>query len=327
MSGHAMQAVVQDEFGSADVLRVDTVPVPAPAPGEVLVEVHAAGVTRAVWHYMTGTPLIARTVFGFRTPKRRVVGLDLSGVVAELGSGVTAFQVGDEVHGIGIGAFAEYAIAPAAKLVAKPARLTHEQAAIVPISGITALQALRDSAQVVAGQHVLVVGASGGVGTFAVQVAKALGATVTGVCSAAKVDLVRDLGADHVVDYTREEVTDGDGRFDAILDCGGRTPVRRLRRILAPGGTLVIVGGEGGNRLTGGIGRQLVRSMFSRSVDMLISKELAADVEALDDLIARDEVTPSLGGVHELADAASAIAELEAGRVRGLLAVRVRASS
>nr|MDQ5819414.1 NAD(P)-dependent alcohol dehydrogenase [Actinomycetota bacterium] len=240
-----MKAIVQDKYGSPDVLELRDIDKPEIADEEVLVRVHAAGVGRDVWHVMTGLPYPIRLAgYGLRAPKNPVIGSDVAGVVEAVGKNVTRFQPGDEVFGIGKGSYAEYAGAPEDKLAPKPANLTFEQAAVVTISGLTALQGLRDNGRVEPGQEVLIIGASGGVGTFAVQIAKAFGAQVTGVCSTTKVDMVRSIGADHVIDYTREDFAEGEQRYDLILDIGGNSSLSRLRRALTPQGTLVITGGE-----------------------------------------------------------------------------------
>ena len=233
-----MEAMLQDIYGPPDVLHLGEAEKPDPAPNEVLVQVRAAGVDRGTVHLMRGEPYLLRVLgFGFRGPKHPVPGKDVAGTVVQVGSDVTEFDVGDEVFGIADGSFAEYAVARADKLVHKPAGLTFEQAAVVPISATTAMQGLRDVGRMEAGQRVLIIGASGGVGTYAVQIAKALGATVTGVCSTAKLDLVRSVGADEVIDYTHEDFADGPTRFDLILDIGGNSHISRLRRALAPKGT------------------------------------------------------------------------------------------
>jgi NADPH:quinone reductase-like Zn-dependent oxidoreductase len=256
-----MKAVVQDVYGPPEILELREVAIPVPAADQVLVRVHAAGVDRGVAHLVTGLPYPLRLAgYGLRRPKAAVPGMDLAGRVEAVGPDVTGFRTGDEVFGIGTGTFAEYACAPAAKLAHKPADLTFVQAAAIAISGLTALQAARDHGRVAAGQAVLILGASGGVGTFAVQVAKAFGAEVTGVCSTAKVDLVRSIGADHVVDYTREDVTRLGRRYDVVLDIGGNTSLSRLRRVLTPRGRLVIVGGE---RTDGGWAARIAN--FARS--------------------------------------------------------------
>jgi NADPH:quinone reductase-like Zn-dependent oxidoreductase len=265
--------------------------------------------------------------FGFRRPKNGVAGLDVAGTVAAVGADVTRFQIDDEVFGISRGSFAEFAVAREDKLARKPAGLGFEQAAVVPISGGTAIQGLRDSGHIEAGQKVLIIGASGGVGTYAVQLAKALGAEVTGVCSTAKLDLVRSIGADHVVDYSREDFADGVHRYDLILDIGGNTRLSKLRRALAPQGTLVIVGGEEGGSWTGGFGRQLravALSPFVRQrLTMLASKEHHTHVEAVSPFIEAGQVTPVIDRTYPLAEVPDAMRHLEAGQARGKIAVTV----
>ncbi len=253
-----MKAIVRDRYGSADVLRLRDVELPEVGDEEVLVRVRAAGLDRGAWHIMAGLPYLLRLAgYGLRTPKVAGLGSELAGVVEAVGANVTALAPGEAVFGTCSASFAEYASTEPDKLARMPANLSFEQAAAVPVSAVTALQALRDRGRVRPGQRVLVIGASGGVGTFAVQIAKALGADVTGVSSAEKVDLVRSLGADHVIDYTRTDITDDGKRYDVVLDIGGNRPLSQLRRVLTGDGTLVIVGGEGGGRWTGGIHRQL----------------------------------------------------------------------
>jgi len=322
-----MRAIVQDTYGDADVWRAAQIAQPEIAEREVLVKVHAAGLDRGTWHLMTGLPYLGRLAFGFRRPKKPVPGLDLAGTVVSIGSSVTRFEVGDPVFGIGRGSFAEYAAAREDKLARKPANLTFEQAAVVPVSGLTAIQSLRDAGRVEAGQRVLIIGASGGVGTYAVQLAKAFGADATGVCSTSKTDLVRSLGADHVIDYTRDDFADGTQRYDLVLDIGGNSPLSRLRRALTPRGTLVIVGGEGGGKLTGGIDRQLralALSLFVRQrLTMVVSKEHYADLERLTELIEAGAVTPSIDRTYPLEQAADAMRHLDAGRARGKVAITI----
>src|SRR6478735_6505507 len=232
-----MQAIVQDRYGSAEVFRSVQIGRPQIAEDEVLLRVHAAGLDRGTWHLMTGTPYLMRIMgFGFRGPKNRVPGIDVAGTVAGVGSAVTKFQVGDEVFGMSRGSFAEYAAAREDKLARKPASASFEQAATVGISGGTALQAL-EAGRVQPGQRVLIIGASGGVGSYAVQLAKAAGAEVTGVCSTEKLSLVAGLGADHVIDYTRADFADGVHHYDLIIDIAGNSPLSRLRRALTPAGT------------------------------------------------------------------------------------------
>ncbi len=322
-----MRAIVQDAYGSADVLRLAEIDKPDTAPNELLVKVRAAGMDRGTWHSMTGRPYLMRIMgFGFRRPKNLVAGLDVAGTVVAVGSDVTRFQAGDEVFGISRGSFAEYAAVREDKLAHKPAGLSFEQAAVVPISGGTAIQGLR-AGRIEAGQKVLIIGASGGVGTYAVQLAKALGAEVTGVCSTGKVDLVSSIGADHVIDYTREDFADGDQRYDLILDIGGNSRLSRLRRALAPKGTLVIVGGEEGGKWTGGFGRQmraLGLSLFvGQRLTMLASKEHHTHIEAVSRFIEAGQVTPIVDRTYPLAEVPDAMRHLEAGQARGKIAVAI----
>ena len=323
-----MRAILQDAYGSTEVLRFAEVDRPEIAAHEVLISVAAAGMDRGTWHSMAGKPYLMRIMgFGFRGPKNRVPGLDVAGTVVTVGSEVTRFEPGDEVFGMSRGSFAEYAAAREDKLAHKPASLTFEQAAVVPISGGTALQALRDSGRIEAGQKVLIIGASGGVGTYAVQLAKAFGAEVTGVCSTGKVDLVRSIGADYVIDYTKDDYLDGANRYDLILDIGGNNSLSRLRRALTPKGTLVIVGGEEGGNVTGGFGRQiraLVLSLFvGQRLTMLASKERHTDMEALSPLLENGQVTPVIDRTYTLADVPDAMAHLEAGHARGKIAITI----
>jgi NADPH:quinone reductase-like Zn-dependent oxidoreductase len=323
-----MQAIVQHGYGSTDVLRVQETSVPEIMDNEVLVRVHAAGLDRGTWHMMAGRPYLLRIIgFGFRRPKNAVPGIDVAGTVAAIGSAVTRFAVGDEVFGMSRGSFAEYAAAREDKLARKPGNLSYEQAAVVPISAGTALQALSDVGRIEPGQEVLIIGASGGVGSYAVQLAKAFGAEVTGVCSAEKVDLVRTLGSDHVIDYNRDDFADGSRRYDLILDIGGNSALSRLRRALKPGGTAVIVGGEEGGNWTGGFGRTLrapVLSLFVRQrLAMLASKERASDLERLIPLIEAGKVTPSIDRTYSLDRVQEAMRHLEAGKARGKVAIRI----
>ncbi len=327
-----MKAIVQDEYGSADVLRLRDIERPQVGEGEVLVQVHAAGLDPGVWHLMTGRPYLVRLMgFGLWRPKDRVAGQDVAGRVAAVGAGVTRLRPGDEVFGTCSGAFAEYARGREDALAPKPANLTFEQAAVVPTSAATALQALRDTAGVEAGQTVLVIGAGGGVGTFAVQIARALGAEVTGVCSAGKTDLVRTLGAHHVIDYTHEDLADGRRRYDVILDTAGNRPLSHLRRALAPTGTLVIIGGEGGGAWLGGTDRQFRASLLSLLVPQtfgsLFSTVGTADLERLRELIEAGKVVPVIGRTCPLSRVPDALRQLEAGHARGKVAIAVRAEA
>ena len=323
-----MKAIVQDTYGSTDVLQFRVVDRPEIADDEVLVRVHAAGVDRGVWHLMTGLPYPIRLAgYGVRAPKNGVPGMDVAGQVEAVGKDVTRFQPGDEVFGIGKGAFAEYARAPENKLAPKPANLTFEQAAVVAISGLTALQGLRDHGRVQPGQKVLIIGASGGVGTYAVQLAKAFGAQVTGVCSTTKVDMVRSLGADHVIDYTRDDFADRGQRYDLILDIGGNSSLARLRRVLTPRGKLVIVGGETGGRWLGGTDRQiralLLSPFVSQKMGTFISRENHEDMLVLKELIEAGKVTPAIDRTYPLTEAPQAIEYLQQGHARGKVLITV----
>ncbi len=320
-----MKAIVQRSYGGAETLELGEAPVPAPGTGEVLVRVRAAGIDRGTCHLMTGLPLVGRVAFGLRAPRAMNPGHALAGVVEAVGAGVTQCTVGDEVFGVGRSALADYSVARQDQLAPKPPRLSFEEAATLPVSGQTALQAVRDVGRIEAGQSVLVVGASGGVGSYAVQLAHALGAEVTGVCGPTKSDLVRALGATRVVDYTREDITDSGRQYDTILDIGGNRPVSQLRKALTPTGTLVIVGGEGGGRWLGGIQRQLGATMLSpwtrQRLTMFLASEGAATLEVLAGFVERSELVPVLERTFPLADTAKAVAHLEEGHARGKVVV------
>lgn len=323
-----MKAIVQDVYGSADELELRDVTRPVPAKGEVLIRVRAAGVDQGVWHLMTGLPFLIRLFgYGLRKPKVPVRGREVAGIVESVGAGVSRFRAGDEVYGTCEGSFAEYVCAKEDKVARKPANLTFEEAAAAPISGVTALQAVRDAGEVTVGQKVLIIGAGGGVGSFAVQLAKAFGAEVTGVCSTGKVGLVRSLGADAVIDYTKEDIASAGVRYDVILDTAGNRPLSILRRVLAAKGTLVLVGGEEGGKLTGGFERSLGApfvSLFSgQKFKGLVSKETYLDLEALASLIEAGSVKPALDKVFPLAEAPAAITYLREGRSRGKVVVKV----
>lgn len=327
-----MKAIVQDTYGSADVLELRQIDTPAVGDDDVLVRVHAAGCGPDVWHLMTGLPYLARPAIGFRRPKVAVRGWDVAGTVEMVGSNVTGFRPGDEVIGTAEGSFAELVITRPDKLVPKPANLTFEQAAAVPISGTTALRAVRDVGKVQPGETVLVIGAGGGVGSLAVQIAKAFGAVVTGVGSTLKVDLIRSLGADDVIDYTSEDFADGARHWDLIVDTAGRSPLSRLRRALARKGTLVIVGGDGGGRWTGGFFRGVFRaplvSLFvGQTLRGLSSKVKQEDLLALKELIEAGKVTPVIDRTYPLSEAPEAIRYLEAGHARGKIVITVVSTS
>jgi NADPH:quinone reductase-like Zn-dependent oxidoreductase len=324
-----MKAIVQDTYGSPDVLQLRDIDKPVAGEDDLLVRVHAAGVDPGVWHLMTGLPYLVRIMgFGLRKPKVRVRGRDVAGRVEAVGTNVTQFQPGDEVFGICEGSFAEYVCARPDKLAPKPANLTFEQAAAVPISALTALQALRDRGKVQPGQEVLIIGAAGGVGTFAVQIAKTFGADVTGVCSTTKVELVRSIGADHVIDYTREDFAAGVKLYDLILDTAGNRSLSHLRRALAPRGTLVIVGGEGGGRWLGGFDRQILRAptlspFVSQTLRPFISKERREDLVVLNELIEGGKVTPIIDKNYSLSAAPEAIRYLAKGHAQGKVVITV----
>jgi NADPH:quinone reductase-like Zn-dependent oxidoreductase len=325
-----MKAIVQDVYGSADVLELREVDRPSVGQDEVLVRVCAAGVDPGVWHLMTGEPYLVRAMgFGLRRPKVAVRGRDLAGVVETVGARVTRFRPGDEVYGTCEGgSFAEYASAPEQRLAPKPANVSFEQAAVTPISGVTALQGVRDCGRVQPGQQVMVIGAAGGVGSFAVQIAKAFGATVTGVCSTAKADLVRSLGADGVIDYTRDEVDRDGARYDIVIDTAGNRPLSLLRRAMTPHATLVLVGGEhGGGRVFGGFDRQfrapLVSMFVKQRLRGLIAKERAEDLQTLTGLIESGVITPVIDRTYALAEAPDAIRYLAEGHAAGKVVITV----
>lgn len=320
-----MKAVMQDAYGPPEVLRLRETDPPVIGDDELLIRVRAAGLDPGVWHLTTGLPYAGRLAFGLLGPKNPVRGLDLAGEVSAVGRHVTGFRPGDAVFGIGDGTFAEYARSRPDRLAPVPANLTLEQAAAVPVSGVTALRALRDSGRVTAGQRVLIIGAGGGVGTYAVQLAKAFGAWVTGVCSGAKAELVRSIGADEVIDYTREDVTDRPDRYDLVLDIAGNRTLARLRRILTPWGTLVLVGGEGGGRWLGGMDRLLRAGLlapFTRQrLTGLLAVVRAPDLQILRGLIEAGQVTPIIDRTYPLAEVPTAIRYLAEGRARGKVVI------
>ena len=326
--GPRMKAWVRSCYGSADVLELVEVERPVPANGEVLVRVHAAAINPLDWHYLTGTPYVMRLESGIGRPKSDRLGVDFGGTVAAVGPGVTRFKVGDAVFGSKWGAFAEYVVVREDRaLVSKPAELSFEQAAAVPVAGVTALQGLRDKGGIRAGQKVLVNGASGGVGTFAVQIASAFGAEVTGVASSRNVELVRSLGARHAIDYTREDFTRGEQRYDVILDNVGNHPLRQVRRVLAPGGVHVVVGGPKDNRWVGPLPNfakaPLVSAFSSESTVVLLSSMQRKDLEELRDLMEAGKVTPVIDRRYTLQQLPDAIRYLETKRARGKVVITV----
>ena len=332
-----MKAVTQHEYGSADVLRLEQVPTPSPADGQVLVRVHAAAICKGDVHLMTGKPYLVRLMFGVRRPKNLVIGQEVAGTVVALGPGVTAFRVGDAVFGqVGTGALAEYVCAPADKLAPKPARLSFEQAAAVADSAITALQALRDIGEVKAGNRVLINGASGGVGTFAVQIAKALGAQVTAVCSTRHVETVRGIGADHVIDYTSQDFAapsepTPSPRFDVLLDLVGNRSLADCKRVLEPTGILVSCTGSPGGNWLGPITWLLklwaVDKGSSQSLRTFLVQIRNEDLRALAALVDAGQVTPVIERVFPFESAAEALRHVAAGHAQGKTVVAVHDSS
>ncbi|WP_245953749.1 NAD(P)-dependent alcohol dehydrogenase [Arthrobacter silvisoli] len=320
-----MRAIARESYGGPEVLRLKRVARPVVKGKDVLVRVRAAGVDRGVWHIMTGLPYLGRLAFGLRKPKDQVLGMDLAGIVEAVGPEATKFAVGDAVYGSGRGSYAEYAVAPEAKLAAKPQNLSFEQAAAVPVSAVTALQGLR-TGKIQPGQKVLVTGASGGVGSYAVQLAKAYGAHVTGACSTGKVGFVRDLGADQVIDYTCEDFVEA-GPFDLILDIAGNPRIPRLRRALTATGTAVITGGEGGGKLGGGLHRQLgaiaLSPFIGQRLTMFFGLVRSADLQDVSRLIEAGEITPALDRSFTLAEAKDALRYLEDGHVAGKVTLSV----
>ena len=325
--GTTMLAVTQDAYGPADVLRCTSVPRPTPKRGEVLLQVEAAGLDRGTWHLMTGTPRMVRLAMGLRRPRQPIIGRDVAGTVLEVGPEVTGLAPGQRVFGAAPGSFAQYATANPAKLAVAPTRATAAEAATLAISGLTALQAL-DAARVDAGQRVLVLGASGGVGSYAVKLAVARGADVTAVCSAAKAEVVRGWGANRVLDYARDDVLAADEPYDVILDIAGGAPLRRLRRALAPSGTIAFIGNETGGDWTGGYGRPLrnaLRMLASRQrYVMVVAREAAPDdLARLAELVDAGKLQPHVHATYPLERAREAMQALESGAVCGKVAVTV----
>jgi NADPH:quinone reductase-like Zn-dependent oxidoreductase len=322
-----VKAIIRDAYGSVDVLRLADIDQSVAGDADVLVRVHAAGVDQGVWHLMTGTPYVMRLAgFGIRAPKNPLLGYDVAGRVEAVGAQVTEFQTGQEVFGTCRGSFAEYAVARPDRLLSKPDNVSFEEAAAVPISGYAALQAVREHGGVRPGQRVLIIGAGGGVGTLAVQIAKAEGAEVTGVCSASKTELVRSVGADHVIDYSREDFADGRNRYDVILDIAGNRSLSELRRALTPRGTLVIVGGEdAGNWL--GVRRQLRAAALSpfvrQKLGFFISKERRQDLEELRRLLEAGTIRPVVDRTFPLEEVPAAIRYLRDGQARGKVVITI----
>ena len=319
-----MQAIVQDTYGSAEVIHLENIDKPEIADDEVLVRVQAASIHVGDWILMTGSPWVVRLATGLRRPKNRVPGTDVAGTVEAVGINVKELRPGDEVFGWGTGAFAEFARATEDHFTKKPANLTFEQASAVGVSASTALQLLRDDGKVRPGQKVLINGASGGVGTFAVQIAKALGAEVTGVASTKNMDMVRGIGADHVIDYTREDFTTSAERYDLILDNVGNKSMARTRRALSPTGTLISNGG-------GHAGGKLSRTMRAMLASMVVRQQASPSVKtqnhddlvALKELIEAGKVTPVIDRTYPLSETPTAIDHVAAGHARGTVVIAI----
>jgi NADPH:quinone reductase-like Zn-dependent oxidoreductase len=319
-----MQAITQDNYGSQDVLKLASVDKPEIGDDEVLVRVRAASIHVGDWILMTGSPFVMRLATGLRKPKNRVPGTDVAGTVEAVGKAVEQFRPGDEVFGWGSGAFAEYARAPANQLVRKPANLTFDQAAAVGVSASTALQLLRDNGKVQPGQKVLINGASGGVGTFAVQIAKAFGAEVTGVTSTKNLEMVRSIGADHVIDYTRDDFTTCAERYDLILDNVGNHSMARTRRALTPTGTLISNGGGHADGKLGRTIRAMLVSMFVRQqAGPTVKTQNHDDLVALKALVESGKVTPVIDQTYPLTATPAAIGHVAAGHARGTVVITV----
>lgn len=322
-----MKAITRDAYGSAGVLSLTDVEQPVPGDDDVLLRVRAAGVDMGVWHLLEGVPYLMRPATGLRRPRNPLLGIDVAGEVEAAGANVTGFKPGDRVFGTCDGSYAEYARTPRDRLVAIPDNITFEQAAALPTSGMTALTALRDAGRVRPGQGVLVIGAGGGVGTFAVQLAKVFGAEVTGVCGTSKADLVRSIGADHVVDYTREDFADGGRRYDLIIDTAGNRSVSHLRRALTPRGTFVIVGGEGGGRWLAGMDRGLrtvLLGPFTRqNLRIIFAFPKQENLQTLAELAGDGKISPVVERTYPLSDVPEAVRELAKGHARGKMVITV----
>lgn len=323
-----MKAIVYHQYGSPDVLRLEDIPQPELAEDRVLVRVHAASPNPYDWHFMRGKPWIMRIGSGFLKPKQIRLGADLAGVVEAVGRQVTMFKPGDAVFGQGVGAFAEYVVVKPTSVARKPANLTFEQAATIPIPGYTALQALRDHGKVTAGHTVLINGASGGVGTFAVQIAKAFGAEVTGVCSGRNAELVRSIGADHVIDYTKEDFVSGERRYDLILDNVGSRSLSDCRRMLTPSGKYVLIGADRdrGGPLFRFVKVSILSMLGSRNITGMMARPRQEDLYVMKDLIEAGKVTPVIDRAFPLREVPEAMRYLEEGHVRGKIVITVRQS-
>jgi NADPH:quinone reductase-like Zn-dependent oxidoreductase len=323
-STDTMRAITHTRYGNSDVLRLAQVPRPIVRDDQVLIRVHAAGLDRGTEHLMTGKPYAVRLASGIRRPKNPVPGRDVAGTVVEVGAEVTRFSPGDQVYGVAPGSFAEFAVTGENRLAHKPANLSFPEASVIPISAGNAIQALTDAGKVQPGQSVLITGASGGVGSYAVQLAASLGADVTGVASSAKLDHVAVLGAHHVIDYSRDDWSDGKRRYDLILDIAGNPPVSRLRRALTPRGTAVFVGGESSGVITGmrrQFGGALLSPFIGQRLVLLLARERSTDYERLARLVESGQLMPALDRCYPLERAAYAVRRLQNGAIRGKVAI------
>jgi NADPH:quinone reductase-like Zn-dependent oxidoreductase len=324
-----MKAIAYEQFGSPDVLQLREVGKPDVGRDDVLVRVRAASPNPYDWHYVRGIPYIARlTAAGLLRPKNKFLGSDMAGEVETVGNAVTRFRPGDEVFGfVGSGGFAEYVSAHEKLLALKPTNLSYEKAATVPLAALTALQGLRDAGKIRSGQKVLIVGASGGVGTFAVQIAKYFGADVTGVCSTRNVEMVRSIGADHVIDYSREDVLNSGQKYDLIFQLAGTTSPGGFRRVLTPRGTLILSSGDSKGRIIGPVSRlikaALLSPFISQAIPFFLMKPSSSDLEFLKDLIEAGHVTPVIDRTYPLSESADAIRYLETGHARGKVVIAV----
>ena len=323
-----MKSVVYSKYGSAEVLEIAEIPIPTVTENQVLVKVQAVSINPADWHFMRGTPYLVRLQSGLTKPKVGKFGLDMAGIVEAVGANVTEFKVGDEVYGESMGALSDFAVFGKNSLALKPVSLNFEEAAAVPMAGFTAIQALRDKARVKAGQKVLIVGASGGVGSFAVQIAKAFGADVTGVCSSGNVEMVKSIGADRVIDYTKEDFFVGAEKYDVVIQTAGNYTLKQLRAALGSGGTLVLAGDSSGVKAVFGMGfvfgmlKAWVISKFTKhNIPPFLAKRSKEDLDTLTDLIEAGKLRPVIDRRYPMAQVAEAVTYLEAGHARGKVVI------
>ncbi len=320
-----MKAAVYTKYGPPDVVQITDVEKPIPKDDEVLIKVRAASANPYDWHLMRGEPYFVRLVAGLRKPEDKRLGVDVAGRVEVVGRNVTQFKPGDEVFGLCRGAFSEYVCTSESALVTKPNNVTFEQAASVPLAALTALQGLRDKGQIQPGEKVLINGAAGGVGTFAVQIAKSFGADVTGVCSTRTVDMVRSIGADHAIDYTQEDFTKSGQQYDLILDCMSNHSLLACRRVLNPKGIYIAVGGPGGRWMIGPLARLITATLLSRFVSqklfMVLTKRSKEDLMFMQELLKAGKITPVIDKCYSLNEVPEAIRYLEAGHARGKVVI------